>query len=82
MKREREFYRLRGLPCPKDIAPNAGDLNENSTADQAVDADFHRLDEQVTLLFLTFISINKKSFIHYNTLNRTQIEPRMGYSLS
>lgn len=60
MKREREFYRLRGLPCPKDIAPNAGDLNENSTADQAVDADFHRLDEQVTLLFSTFISINKK----------------------
>lgn len=54
MKREREFYRLRGLPCPKDIPPNAGDLNETTPADEPADADFHRFDEQVTTRLLTF----------------------------
>lgn len=28
IKREREFYRARGLPCPKDILPNAGEVEE------------------------------------------------------
>jgi len=32
MKREREFYRLRGLPCPKDILPNAGDADGEKPA--------------------------------------------------
>lgn len=45
LKREREFYRVRGLPCPKDTAladkPGADDL------DQPDHSDCHRKDEQV-----------------------------------
>uniref|UniRef100_A0A1B6M647 RING-type domain-containing protein n=1 Tax=Graphocephala atropunctata TaxID=36148 RepID=A0A1B6M647_9HEMI len=50
IKREREFYRLRGLPCPKDIPPNAGDIEEEKpTADQVAEVDCHRMDEQVNI---------------------------------
>ena len=49
IKREREFYRMRGLPCPKDIPPNAGELEEEkSTPDQHAESDYHRQDEQVS----------------------------------
>lgn len=56
IKREREFYRARGLPCPKDILPNAGDVEEEkATADAHAESDYHRTDEQVnrwlTILF-------------------------------
>lgn len=56
IKREREFYRARGLPCPKDILPNAGDVEEEkATADAHAESDYHRTDEQVrrwlTLLY-------------------------------
>ncbi|KAG8267885.1 Polycomb group RING finger protein 3 [Homalodisca vitripennis] len=50
IKREREFYRLRGLPCPKDIPPNAGDAEEEKpVADQVAEVDCHRMDEQVNI---------------------------------
>jgi polycomb group RING finger protein 3 len=53
IKREREFYRIRGLPCPKDIPPNAGELEEEKTApDQHAESDYHRQDEQVTQFIL------------------------------
>lgn len=48
MKREREFYRSRGLPYPKDILPNAGDVaDEKANADAHAESDYHRTDEQV-----------------------------------
>jgi hypothetical protein len=40
---------MRGLPCPKDIPPNAGELEEEkSTPDQHAESDYHRQDEQVS----------------------------------
>jgi polycomb group RING finger protein 3 len=49
IKREREFYRMRGLPCPKDIPPNAGEIEEEKAApDQHAESDYHRQDEQVS----------------------------------
>jgi hypothetical protein len=49
IKREREFYRMRGLPCPKDIPPNAGEVEEDKAApDQHAESDYHRQDEQVS----------------------------------
>lgn len=48
IKREREFYRARGLPCPKDILPNAGEVEEEkANADAHAESDYHRTDEQV-----------------------------------
>lgn len=48
IKRERDFYRARGLPCPKDILPNAGEIEEEkSNADAHAESDYHRTDEQV-----------------------------------
>lgn len=48
IKREREFYRARGLPCPKDVLSNPGDLEEEKqTADAHAESDYHRADEQV-----------------------------------
>lgn len=55
MKRERDFYRARGLPCPKDAAlagdkPGGGDEQE-----QPDNTDCHRKDEQVGYIILVFI---------------------------
>lgn len=50
IKREREFYRARGLPCPKDVLPNAGEVEEEkATADAHAESDYHRTDEQVQI---------------------------------
>lgn len=50
IKREREFYRARGLPCPKDILPNAGEVEEEkANADAHAESDYHRTDEQVII---------------------------------
>lgn len=48
IKREREFYRARGLACPKDILPNAAEVEEErANADAHAESDYHRTDEQV-----------------------------------
>ncbi|XP_020288413.1 polycomb group RING finger protein 3 [Pseudomyrmex gracilis] len=50
IRREREFYRARGLPCPKDILPNAGEVEEEkANADAHAESDYHRTDEQVNV---------------------------------
>lgn len=50
IKREREFYRARGLPCPKDVLPNAGEADEEkAVADPHAASDNHRTDEQVNV---------------------------------
>ncbi|KMQ97541.1 polycomb group ring finger protein 3 [Lasius niger] len=50
IKREREFYRARGLACPKDILPNAGEVEEErANADAHAESDYHRTDEQVNV---------------------------------
>jgi hypothetical protein len=36
------------LPCPKDILPNAGEVEEEkANADAHAESDYHRTDEQV-----------------------------------
>lgn len=48
MKREKEFYKQRGVPCPKDILPT-GDAADDKLAEQPTDADCHRMDDQVNI---------------------------------
>lgn len=49
LRREREFYRSRGLPCPKD-APQAAQEQEGHTPGNAhAEQDYHRRDEQVNI---------------------------------
>lgn len=50
ISREREFYRSKGLPCPKDIPPNPSEVDEEkSVADVHAESDYHRQDEQVNV---------------------------------
>lgn len=67
IKREREFYRARGLPCPKDVLPNAGEVeDEKASADAHAEADYHRADEQVKYNFQTsFLSRNLLSLCKF-----------------
>lgn len=61
ISREREFYRLRGLACPKDIPPNLGEMDEDkSVNDVHAESDYHRQDEQVNVC-LECISSNLKT---------------------
>ena len=48
--RERDFYRDKGLPCPKDqvVEPEEEDSKDGEmTPDANTNMDFHRFDEQV-----------------------------------
>lgn len=62
VNREREFYRLRGLPCPKDIPQNGeeGIDGPKVNADVHAESDYHRQDEQVNVC-LECISSNLKN---------------------
>lgn len=74
IKREREFYRARGLPCPKDILPNAGDVEEEkATADAHAESDYHRTDEQVKrdkncllYIWISFDNYKQQTFSQVN----------------
>jgi hypothetical protein len=60
---------MRGLPCPKDIPPNAGELEEEkSTPDQHAESDYHRQDEQVS------------SYIMLVDVAMTHLELKLGVS--
>ena len=52
MKLEREFYRARGEVCPKDLPPAPGEEQTQAAQPQQDHAtsDYHRLDEQVSIL--------------------------------
>lgn len=48
IKREKEFYRLRDLPYPKDIPALGSEPEaEKPPANGVAECDFHRMDEQV-----------------------------------
>ncbi|KAJ8683577.1 hypothetical protein QAD02_019369 [Eretmocerus hayati] len=50
IKREREFYKSKGLPYPKDNLPNPGEVpDEKANADAHAESDYHRADEQVNV---------------------------------
>lgn len=53
IKREKEFYRLRDLPYPKDIPALGSEAEtERPSTNGVAECDFHRMDEQV--LFRVF----------------------------
>ncbi|KAJ8982815.1 hypothetical protein NQ317_010436 [Molorchus minor] len=62
INREREFYRQRGLPNPKDIPLTNGDIhgNDNHIDNTHAENDYHRQDEQVNVC-LECISSNLKT---------------------
>lgn len=42
------------MPCPKDILPNAGEIEEEkANADAHAESDYHRTDEQVIAILRT-----------------------------
>ena len=49
MKLEREFYRIRGEVCPKDLPP-AGEEEIKKDENTVANTDYHRLDEQVNYI--------------------------------
>lgn len=63
IKREREFYRIRGLPYPKEVPAGTEVDDDKVTQDQAAaDSDYHRTDEQVIIIFLHIFCI---LILHY-----------------
>ena len=55
LKREGEFYRSRGLSCPKDILANSEMVDiKKSQNENLNDTDFHQFDEQVSFSFFHF----------------------------
>lgn len=48
LKRERDFYRARNLPCPKDAALAADKPGAGDEPEQPDNTDNHRKDEQVS----------------------------------
>lgn len=48
-KREREFYKSRNLPNPKDLPLNNEDESFDRMNDTHVESDYHRQDEQVNV---------------------------------
>ncbi|CAO1415267.1 unnamed protein product [Diamesa serratosioi] len=59
MNREREFYKARNLPCPKDVPIVAETEIEQKVNDPH--QDYHRLDEQVNLCLECNTSSNLKT---------------------
>ena len=55
--RERDFYRDRGLPCPKDqvVEQEEDNKEEEMTPDANTNMDFHRFDEQVNPNFFNLL---------------------------
>lgn len=49
MKREREFYKSRNLPNPKDQPQNIEDEAFDRLNETHVESDYHRQDEQVNV---------------------------------
>lgn len=51
-RREKEFYKSRGLVCPKDFPPNIMEPETATVKEEAnkhAQSDYHRLDEQVNI---------------------------------
>lgn len=48
MQREREFYKSRGIPCPKDM-PQVHESDDKANEQAHQEADYHRQDEQVNV---------------------------------
>lgn len=49
LETEREFYKVRGLPNPKDVPPASGDYNGEHEPDPHAESDYHRQDEQINV---------------------------------
>lgn len=49
LETERKFYKVRGLPNPKDVPPASGDYNGEHEPDPHAESDYHRQDEQINV---------------------------------
>lgn len=47
MNREKEFYKVRNLPYPKELPPDNGKGKEEEIKEKGTESDYHRFDEQV-----------------------------------
>lgn len=48
-KRERDFYKSRNLPCPKDLPQNHDEEPFDRLNESHIESDYHRQDEQVNV---------------------------------
>ncbi|XP_040354560.2 polycomb group RING finger protein 3 isoform X3 [Ixodes scapularis] len=63
IKRERDFYRRKGLPCPKVHTPgmlSEKDAGSKASSSKEDEADCHRSDEQVNILLESSDSVQLK----------------------
>lgn len=49
INREREFYRKRNLPYPKEVPLDNAKVKEEDSKEKGAESDYHRFDEQVNL---------------------------------
>lgn len=65
MKRERDFYKSRNLPCPKDLPQTTDDDAFDRLNETHIEQDYHRKDEQVNVCLECMSNINalKRRFI-------------------
>lgn len=65
MQREREFYKSRNLPCPKDLPPSTDDDAFDRLNETHMETDYHRRDEQVNVCLecMSNITALKRRFI-------------------
>lgn len=61
--REREFYKARNLPCPKDVPQENKETEDMETKlnEAHQESDYHRIDEQVNLCLECSTSSNLKN---------------------
>lgn len=63
INRERDFYRARNLPCPKDVPQENKESEDMETKlnEAHQESDYHRMDEQVNLCLECSTSSNLKN---------------------
>lgn len=63
INREREFYKARNLPCPKDVPQDTKETDDMETKlnEAHQESDYHRMDEQVNLCLECSTNSNLKN---------------------
>lgn len=71
-RREKEFYKSRGLVCPKDFPPNIMEPEVATVKEEAkhAETDYHRLDEQVNICLESKTAMKplKRKFLRCSSL--------------
>ncbi|KAK7595174.1 hypothetical protein V9T40_001607 [Parthenolecanium corni] len=61
INREREFYRKRNLPYPKEVPLDNAKVKEEDSKEKGAESDYHRFDEQVNISLECIASDHLKS---------------------